>query len=253
MAGWSRETDRSQCNADGATGVAIGVGRAVLVNGRRPLVMGDRGVYLACCGRPVVPWAASEGSATVLIDGLHAVGQGTVTTHQAGRGVLVDGSADVLVGGPTITMEELARADALDLLAKGEAALRRWNTQDRQHFKEWFGVDSQDAREVLLAEIPDMRDRIRTVRFEQDDDDVYAHVRPWGDTIFLERKFWLSPRLGRDSRAGVVIHETSHFWGAGSTVDRTYGQGPSRALARDLGPFAQGNADNVEYYFEGLK
>jgi uncharacterized Zn-binding protein involved in type VI secretion len=253
MAGWSRENDPSRCLTDGATGVAIGVGRAVAVNGRRPLAMGDRGVYLACCGRPLVPWVVAEGSATVLINGIHAGRVGSGTAHQAGRGALIDGSPDVLVGGPTITMEELARADALDMLDKGEAALKRWDSQDRQHFREWFGDDSQYSRQALLEQIPDMRDQIKKLHFEQEDDTAWANVWPWGSTIYLERKFWLSPRLGRDSRAGVIIHETSHFWGEGSTADRAYGPTRSKALARNLPPSAQGNADNVEYYFEGLK
>src|SRR5687768_5337206 len=86
MAGWSRENDRSRCITDGATGLAIGVGRAVAVNGRRPLAMADRGVYLAGCGRPLVPWVVAEGSATVLINGVHAARLGSSTAHQAGRG-----------------------------------------------------------------------------------------------------------------------------------------------------------------------
>ena len=252
MAGWSRQNDFSACNTDGAIGIAIGPPRGIFVNGQHPLCLGDGGVYATCCGRPQVMWVASEGSATVLIDGQPAAPRGCRTTHQAGTGSLVHGSPDVLVGGPLITMEELARADALAMLDKGEVALKRWNALDRQHFKEWFGDDSEGARRSLLDEIADMRDRILHVRFEQDDDDAYAHARPWGNTIFLEKKFWHSPRLGHNSRAGIVIHETSHFWGAGSTADPAYGPASARQLAKRMPPLAQGNADNVEYYFEGL-
>jgi hypothetical protein len=57
-----------------------------------------------------------------------AAGLGSATGHQAGKGVLIEASPDVLIGGPTITMEEPARADALAILDQGEAAMLRWNS-----------------------------------------------------------------------------------------------------------------------------
>jgi uncharacterized Zn-binding protein involved in type VI secretion len=254
MPGWSCAKDRSQCNTDHATGTTLGNSRDVLVNGKRPLCMSDQGLYFTCCGAPGVLWVVSEGSTSVLVNGEFAAGRGYQTAHQSGKGTLIDASANVLIGGPSITMEELARADALILLAWAEAALIRWTARDRQHFKEWFGIDSEDARQVMLERTRDMRDKIRQVRFEQCDADAYAHTWPWGNTIHLEKKFWTAKRMGPDldSRAGTVIHEASHFWGSGSTQDRGYGEGRARNLARNYPGWAMSNADNNEYFYEDI-
>jgi hypothetical protein len=253
MPGWSRETDRSACNADHAVGVSFGTARDVLVNGRRPLFMTNRGLYGMCCSKAAVMWVVSEGTATVLINGEFAAGLRMATAHQSGKGTLIDGSPDVLIGGPTITMEELARTDALALLDKGLAALLRWNSADRQHFSSWFGSDSHFGRLQMIERNRQMRTVLESVRFEQrDDDDVASTYRESGGPIFLERDFWTAPRHGANSRAGTLIHEASHRYESGSTLDACYGQPCAQQLARDIPPYAAANADNVEYYYETL-
>jgi uncharacterized Zn-binding protein involved in type VI secretion len=253
MPGWARAFDRSECIADHAIGVASKAAGNVLVNGRSPLFMSSRGLYGACCGKSAVSWVVSEGSRTVLVNGELAAGLGGATTHASGKGSLIDASPDVLIGGPMITMEELAREDALALLAKGEEAIVRWNSADRQLFKEWFGTDSEEVRQMMLERTRDLRDQIPYVKFDQEDDSGWAQTYPWSDTIHLRRKFWTSNRTGPDSRAGTVIHEASHHWASGGTGDLRYQPGPSKKLARDLPPLAQVNADNIEYYFENVK
>src|SRR5262245_25752188 len=132
------------------------------------------GLYGACCGKSAVMWAVSEGTATVLINGEFAAGLGMATAHSSGKGTLIDGSPDVLIGGPTITMEELARTDALALLEKGLVALIRWNNADRQHFKHWFGLDSEFARWWMFTRTLQMRKLLHNVQFEQVDGDNIA-------------------------------------------------------------------------------
>jgi uncharacterized Zn-binding protein involved in type VI secretion len=253
MPGLARAFDRSECNTDHAVGVASGKASPdVLVNGRSPLFMSSRGIYGACCGRAAVLWVVSQGSQTVLINGEPAAGLGSATTHQAGKGVLIDASPDVLIGGPAITMEELARADALAMLDKGEAALRRWNSQDRQYFKHWFGLDTEHARQQMLARTRAMRTLIKTVDFVQfDGHKNYAHTFRHGP-IYLESGFWKAPRTGRDSRAGTLIHEASHYTNAGHTLDVEKNAPDSERLARGVPPYAIEAANNNEYYFEHL-
>jgi uncharacterized Zn-binding protein involved in type VI secretion len=215
--------------------------------------MSSRGLYGACCGKSGVLWVVSEGSRTVLVNGELAAGLGCATTHPSGKGSLIEASPDVLIGGPMITMEELAREDALAMLAKGEEAIVRWNSADRHLFKEWFGTNSEEVRQMMLERTRDLRDQIPYVKFDQEDDGGWAQTYPWSDTIHLRRRFWTSNRTGSDSRAGTVIHEASHHWASGGTGDPRYGPDPSRKLARDLPPLAQVNADNTEYYFENVK
>jgi uncharacterized Zn-binding protein involved in type VI secretion len=257
MPGWARLFDRSQCHNDGAVGLAaveqieVKPKNDVLVNGRPPLAMSGYGTYILCCGTPLARWTVREGSATVFVGGVHAAAQGYATVHQSGTGTLIEGSPDVLIGGPRITMEELARADALEMLDKGEAALKRWNAADKQYFKDWFGTDEEWARQTMLERTRDLRDEIKQADFEQYDDDAYAHTWWFWSPIYLEGKFWKSPRTGHNSRAGTVIHEASHRWGPGPTNDSAYGTTDAKALNRRL-PLGLGNADNNEYYFEHL-
>lgn len=254
MPGWSRETDRSACDADHAVGVSFGTARDVRVNGMRPLFMSDRGLYGACCGKNAVMWTVSEGTATVLINGGFAAGLGMATAHPSGKGTLIDGSPDVLIGGPTVTMEELARVDALALLVKGLAAFIRWNSADRQHFKHWFGSDSEFARWWMFTRTLWMHTLLENVQFEQvDGDNIASTYGGTGDPIRLERYFWLYPRGGQNSREGTLIHEASHYDDSGgTTIDGCYGETCAEGLANDFPPYAMVNAANQRYYFETL-
>jgi peptidyl-Lys metalloendopeptidase len=62
--------------------------------------------------------------------------------------------------------------------------------------------------------------------------------------------FWTSTENGRDSRAGTIIHELSHFNEVIGTFDFQYGQTDSRQLAIDNPDQAVFNADNYEYFAE---
>ncbi len=82
--------------------------------------------------------------------------------------------------------------------------------------------------------------------------DLYGHVYPFSNTVNLDDHFWTAPRSGENSRAGVILHETSHFWDAASTDDHAYGRPKCRELARTDPKKAQENADNYEYWMETL-
>jgi uncharacterized Zn-binding protein involved in type VI secretion len=78
-------------------GPAIAGSADVLVNGRPALRQGDNGIHAACCGPNT--WSATGGSATVFINGKGAHRLGDADQHCGGLGKLVEGSANVLVGG----------------------------------------------------------------------------------------------------------------------------------------------------------
>ena len=68
--------------------------------------------------------------------------------------------------------------------------------------------------------------------------------------IYLCGAFWAAPNTGTDSRAGTLIHESSHFTLNGGTADNAYGQTACRALAKSSPSKAIMNADSHEYFAE---
>lgn len=74
---------------------------SVQVNGKALLRRCDTGVHAVCCGTQV--WEAIQGSATVLVDGQPAVRLNDTTRHCGGMGTMIEGSADILVGGPAVS------------------------------------------------------------------------------------------------------------------------------------------------------
>jgi peptidyl-Lys metalloendopeptidase len=254
MFGAARLNDSSACIACGATAPDATASGNVRTNARGAVRMGDHGTYPQCCAKKApVRWTATTGAATVLVNGDPAVALTHTTTQFGGRGAMVAGSANVFVGGASTSMEEMARADALKMIDKGIASLDRWNEEDRRHFKEWFGTDSEWARQFMRRRMQLMRDQLLSEDFAVGSkEDNYAHVYKVGKTVYLDERFWTAPRMGEDSRAGTLLHETSHFYGAGGTDDVVYGRRGCRALARKDPSGAMRNADSHEYWLETL-
>lgn len=79
----------------------------------------------------------------------------------------------------------------------------------------------------------------------------YAYVYPTQPyQIYVCRAFWSAPLTGTDSKAGTLIHETSHFNNVAGTDDIVYGQSGARNLAASDPDSALDNADNHEYFAE---
>ena len=80
---------------------------------------------------------------------------------------------------------------------------------------------------------------------------AYAYVSPNSPyVITLCGAFWPAGNSGTDSKAGTIIHETSHFTVVAGTNDNAYGQTAAKALARSSGTKALNNADSHEYFSE---
>lgn len=254
MLGASRFSDQSACAACGIVGSAVAASGNVQTNALGALRMGDTGLYACCCTKKSpVEWIATAGAATVLINNEPAVAITYRTTAPTGVGALLVGSGNVLVGGVLITMEEQARADALAMIDKGLRSLDRWNAEDRKHFREWFGTDSEEARQKMRERLLKMREKLLKAEIERGSlPGMYGHVYPWSNKINVDERFWGSPRTGEDSRAGTIIHETSHFWDTADTDDHVYGWDKCRQLAAKDPAKAQKNADNYEYWLETL-
>jgi uncharacterized Zn-binding protein involved in type VI secretion len=98
--------DKANCPADThgcpgcahpVVGPAIAGSTDVNVNKRPAIRVGDPGQHAACCKANT--WTAAKGSATVFINGKPAHRMGDDTLHCGGKGTLIEGSNNVMVGG----------------------------------------------------------------------------------------------------------------------------------------------------------
>ncbi len=79
----------------------------------------------------------------------------------------------------------------------------------------------------------------------------YAYVYPTQPyKIYVCNAFWSAPPTGTDSKAGTLVHETSHFNVVASTDDWAYGQSACKKLAAKKPAKAIDNADSHEYFAE---
>ena len=69
-------------------------------------------------------------------------------------------------------------------------------------------------------------------------------------TIYLCGGFWTSSTIGTDSRAGTLVHESSHWTANGGTYDYAYGQANCKQLAITNQYEALFNGDNYAYFAE---
>jgi len=82
-----------------------------------------------------------------------------------------------------------------------------------------------------------------------DREDWFAFVYPAREyDIYLCPGFWRAEMTGRDSKAGTMIHELTHFPSIGGTSDHAYST-EVLTLPPDL---AVDNADNYEYFAENV-
>ncbi len=160
--------------------------------------------------------------------------------------------------------------------------LNQTDVESSNDFITMFGTDDPSSRKLIR----DRMERVKKVidnflegnnykrQFFSTDDDSYAHVYANDPDleIYLDQYFWTGvpkpgkegfiPVTGRDSRAGVIIHEISHFKWIGGTNDvsynlynngkvKVYGLPRCKLLAIKNYKKALINADNFEYYIEG--
>ncbi|KAL0570405.1 hypothetical protein V5O48_011563, partial [Marasmius crinis-equi] len=78
---------------------------------------------------------------------------------------------------------------------------------------------------------------------------AYVELNNFG-VIHLCGAFWDAPATGTDSKAGTLVHESSHFTQIAGTRDVVYGQSGARSLARRSPSQAITNADSHEYFAE---
>jgi peptidyl-Lys metalloendopeptidase len=153
-----------------------------------------------------------------------------------------------------------AHTEAVRLAKEARSILTRTKVKERpgaDRFETWFGTYDKKRYATISSHFLKIRDALskKNVVFNSDCDpryrDAYAYVSPSNPyEIYLCNAFWKAPVLGTDCRAGVMIHEISHFYVVAETDDHVYGQNESQDLAKTDPDNAIDNADSHEYFAE---
>ncbi|KAG8904275.1 hypothetical protein FRB99_001978 [Tulasnella sp. 403] len=125
--------------------------------------------------------------------------------------------------------------------------------KDSERYRTWFGKYTSDRFNLVKSHYSKMTNDPLSTKYDCStcDTDDYAYV--YGDKpayIYLCGSFWPAPLTGTDSKAGTIVHETSHFAVNGGTADNAYGQDDCKALAKQHPGKAVRNADSHEYFAE---
>lgn len=118
----------------------------------------------------------------------------------------------------------------------------------------WFGTYNSSRYSTVRTHFNNIYSALSSQPFTFDcgcTDSAYAYVYPNQPyKIYLCNAFWSAPNTGTDSRAGTIVHETSHFTVMGGTDDWAYGQSAAHSLAGSNPARAVDNADSHEYFSE---
>jgi peptidyl-Lys metalloendopeptidase len=122
------------------------------------------------------------------------------------------------------------------------------------NYKTWFGTYTSTRYAAVTSDYSNIYSAMSTKSFVfycDCTDSSYAYVyanQPY--KVHLCGAFWSAPATGTDSKAGTLIHETSHFTVVAGTQDYVYGQSACRSLAISNPTNATHNADSHEYFAE---
>ncbi|TFK65279.1 peptidyl-Lys metalloendopeptidase [Pluteus cervinus] len=121
-------------------------------------------------------------------------------------------------------------------------------------YNSWFGAYSASNHDIVSSHFKNISSSdFNSFTFDCSCTEAgtyaYANLEHFGH-ITLCGMFWQVPTTGTDSKAGTIIHESSHFFENGYTEDYTYGQPHCRALAQNDPSKAVMNADSHEYFAE---
>lgn len=122
-------------------------------------------------------------------------------------------------------------------------------------YTEWFGNYAESRYSHVsqaYAKINNvLKNKTLTAYCPNDCSNYYAYVYPaFPDKIFFCGGFWKAPESGTRCKAGVVIHEVSHFNAVAGTDDIAYGKDGAKNLARNKPDKAVRNADNYAFFAE---
>ena len=119
----------------------------------------------------------------------------------------------------------------------------------------WFGTYSSTRYATIKTHYTNLKSALSSQAYTFDcsctDSGTYAYVYPTQPyRVYLCGAFWSAPNTGTDSRAGTLVHESSHFNVIAGTDDWAYGQTAAHKLATSNVSHAIDNADSHEYFAE---
>jgi peptidyl-Lys metalloendopeptidase len=123
-------------------------------------------------------------------------------------------------------------------------------------YKTWFGNYSSSNYATVQSHFNSLKNAFAGQTFQLNcdcasDNSLYAYVytnQPYH--VHLCGAFFAAPATGTDSKAGTLVHETSHFTVVAGTNDYAYGQTACKRLATKTPNKAINNADSHEYFAE---
>jgi peptidyl-Lys metalloendopeptidase len=136
-------------------------------------------------------------------------------------------------------------SDSLNYLTSGATGAR---------YTTWFGAYVSSRYSTVKSHFTNIKNAMDTASMNFDcgcKKKYYAYVyanQPYN--IYLCSVYWQAPTTGTDSKAGTLIHETSHFSIVAGTDDWVYGQSGAKNLAITDPNKAIDNADSHEYFAE---
>jgi peptidyl-Lys metalloendopeptidase len=136
-------------------------------------------------------------------------------------------------------------SDSLNYLTSGATGAR---------YTTWFGAYTSARYSTAKSHFTNIKNAMDTASMNFDcgcKKRYYAYVYPNQPyNIYLCSVYWQAPAKGTDSKAGTLIHETSHFSIIAGTDDWVYGQAGAKNLAITDPNKAVDNADSHEYFAE---
>ncbi len=136
-------------------------------------------------------------------------------------------------------------SDALNYLMTGTTGMR---------YITWFGNYDPSRYNTVRGNFTNIKNAMDSASMTFDcgcKKKYYAYVYPNQPyTIYICSTFWQAPLTGTDSKAGTLVHETSHFTVVAGTEDWVYGQAGAKNLAITDPAKAIDNADSHEYFAE---
>lgn len=254
----------------------------VWIAGKRAALVGDRCICTGALNRVVA------GSSGVLIEGKPAVRMNDRTAHggivvKGCATVLIGDSKPAALAAPGLISRKQdknkkpppyrkprparrrrmigqAIRDATEMLRRKQRLLRKEDRETMKLFRKWFGRDDEKARQIILVRIRKTLRCLKGLGMDNFGEIIdpetrksdYAYVTPDDKEhkINLGIPFWQAPAVGPESKAGILVHEISHFEDVEGTQDHEYGDFLCLRLAIMKPDLALFNADNFERFIE---
>jgi len=196
-------------------------------------------------------------TASMWIDGTRPRGSREETKSlaemQAGSGMVTAASLSTTSCSASQQSTIASALSAAQTYANNADAYMAKTTMGTRYTK-WFGAVNSTRVSTIRSHFANIKSTLASKPINVNcgcTDTSYAYVYPSQPyTIYVCKAFWSAPLTGTDSKAGTLIHETSHFTVVAGTDDWAYGQSAASSLAISNPSQAIDNADSHEYFSE---